>query len=153
MPFNLALLGGGIFASTAYLPALSQPLNSHITLHTLWSRSSSTVQTLSTKATELGHSPRVLSGPDALKEVWEDKDIDAVSLVLPITAQPELILAALKAGKHVLSEKPVGKDVQAGRKLVEEYERVYKPKGLIWRVAESKSSVRVDCDGEGEWEG
>lgn len=146
--FNLALLGGGIFATTSYLPALSQPSNKHINLHTLWSRSESTVETLHTKAKELGHSPQVLFGPEALQKIWDDKSIDAVSFVLPITAQPELILTALKAGKHVISEKPVGKDVQAARALIEEYEKVYKPQGLIWRVAESKSTSRI-CEFRG----
>jgi predicted dehydrogenase len=137
MPLNLALLGSGLFATNAYLPSISEPSNKHIKLHTLWSRSESSVSKLASKATELGHSPRVLHGPEGLQAIWDDKSIEAVSLVLPITAQPELILAALKAGKHVISEKPVGKDVQAARELIEEYERVYKPKGLIWRVAES----------------
>lgn len=73
-----------------------------------------------------------------MEHLLSDKEIDAVMLVLPISKQPELIIKALKAGKHVLSEKPVGKDVETARKLIEEYEKDYKPKGLIWRVAESK---------------
>lgn len=64
-------------------------------------------------------------------------DITAVLVVLPITTQPSVILKALAAGKHVLSEKPVGKDVATGLALIGEYETKYKPKGLIWRVAEN----------------
>jgi hypothetical protein len=139
MSINLAILGSGLFATNAYLPALSKPSNSHVNLHTLWSRSESSVTKLSTKAAELGHSPKLLHGDEGLEAIWADKAIDAVSFVLPITAQPDLIRSAWKAGKHVLSEKPVGKDVEAARELVEEYERDWAPKGLVWRVAESES--------------
>ena len=65
------------------------------------------------------------------------EDLDAVIVVLPITAQPAIILKALAAGKHVLSEKPVAPDVERGRALIREYEAKYKPKGLVWRVAEN----------------
>jgi hypothetical protein len=37
-----------------------------------------------------------------------------------------------------MSEKPVGKDVKTARETIEEYEKTYLPKGLIWRVAESE---------------
>ena len=48
-----------------------------------------------------------------------------------------MIRKALAAGKHVLSEKPVAPDVAQGRALIAEYEATYKPKGLVWRVAEN----------------
>jgi predicted dehydrogenase len=64
-------------------------------------------------------------------------DIDAVIVVLLITIQPKIILKALAAGKHVLSEKPVAADVKSGLELIQEYNTVYKPKGLIWRVGEN----------------
>jgi predicted dehydrogenase len=64
-------------------------------------------------------------------------DITSVIVVLPITRQPEIILKALEAGKHVISEKPVAADVEQGLRLIKEYNSKYKPKGLIWRVAEN----------------
>jgi predicted dehydrogenase len=49
-----------------------------------------------------------------------------------------MVIKCLEAGKHVLSEKPIGKDIKTAKALVEEYEKRFAPKGLIWRVAESK---------------
>ena len=141
MSVNVALLGSGLFATNAYLPALNTDSNKHIAIHTLWSRSESSVAKLASKASELGLSPRSLHGDEGFDTVLNDKDIDAVMLVLPITAQPDLIRKAWKAGKHVLSEKPIAKDVASAKEIVEEYETVWKPKGLIWRVAESEYLV------------
>ena len=64
-------------------------------------------------------------------------DIHAVAIALPITVQPSIIRKCLAAGKHVLSEKPVAPDVAGGIALIEEYNKTYKPKGLVWRVAEN----------------
>lgn len=58
-------------------------------------------------------------------------------IALPISHQPSVVLQCLAAGKHVLSEKPVAPDVKSGIDLIAEYEKSYKPKGLIWRVAEN----------------
>ena len=42
-------------------------------------------------------------------------DISAVIIALPITAQPAVITKALAAGKHVLAEKPIAKDVASAK--------------------------------------
>ncbi|KAK1927078.1 hypothetical protein DB88DRAFT_433551 [Papiliotrema laurentii] len=137
MPFNLALLGSGLFATNSYLPALAKESNKEIHLHTIWSRSEKSVTTLAAKAKELGFTPRVLHGEAGLQTIWADAAIEGVSFVLPITTQPELIITALQHGKHVISEKPVGKDVEAAKQLIARYESEFKPKGLVWRVAEN----------------
>ena len=105
MPINVALLGSGLFATQAYLPAILSNKAS-VTLHTIWSRSSASAEKVLLKANESGLSPRTLHGAEGLDAVLADKEVDAVMLVLPITAQPSLVIKALKAGKHVLSEKP-----------------------------------------------
>lgn len=137
MPINIAVLGSGLFAQNAYLPALTQ--SAEINVHTVWSRSQKSVDALAAKAKELGQSPaQVVFGPENLDKVLDDASIDGVIVVLPITKQPEIVLRALSKGKHVLSEKPMHGTAREGAELVAKYEKEYKPKGLIWRVAESR---------------
>lgn len=47
--------------------------------------------------------------------------IDPIIVILPITKQPEVILKALAAGKHALSERPFAEDVATETGLVREY--------------------------------
>lgn len=64
-------------------------------------------------------------------------DIQAVIIALPILTQPEHIEAALAAGKHVLSEKPIAKDLKRAHQLIE-YSKSNKVKGgATWSVAEN----------------
>jgi predicted dehydrogenase len=64
------------------------------------------------------------------------QDIAGILIALPISVQQSFILKSLAAGKHVLSEKPVGPDVKKGLETINTYNQLYKDKGLIWRVAE-----------------
>jgi predicted dehydrogenase len=143
MPISIALAGSGVFAQASYLPALLAN-TSTIKLHTIWSRSSSSTDKLVSSAQSIGlfksgsTETRVLNGTEGFKALLGDSEVDAIAFVLPITAQPDLIIQALQAGKHVMSEKPVGKDIKTARELIERYEKEFKPKGLIWRVAESE---------------
>lgn len=49
------------------------------------------------------------------------EDIQAVIIALPILSQPEYIEAALAAGKHVLSEKPIAGDLKRAENLIKYY--------------------------------
>ncbi|KZV69597.1 oxidoreductase family protein [Peniophora sp. CONT] len=140
-----AILGAGIFAKTAYLPALAQ-FGAGGGLKAVYSRSESSTRGLASLAQEklgLSAAPAVYyDSPSPPAEASLDallarEDIKAVLVVLPITTQPKIILKALEAGKHVLSEKPVAPDVKAAKALIAAYERTYKHKGIIWRVAEN----------------
>jgi predicted dehydrogenase len=110
-------------------------------LKAVYSRSESSAQKLaSAAATALHVAPDVYHDGDTssnLDALLKRSDITSVILVLPITHQPGVIVKALAAGKHVLSEKPVAKDVAEGVKLLATFESQHKPKGLVWRVAEN----------------
>jgi len=129
---------------SAYLPALER-LKDKYTLVAVYSRSLSSASTLAKPAAELlGVSESTLAlyhdqgGSSAdLDALLNSDSIDAVIITLPITVQPGIVLAALQAGKHVLSEKPVAADVTSGYSLITEYQEKYAPKGLHWRIAEN----------------
>lgn len=55
---------------------------------------------------------------------------------MPFTVQPDLIKAAWTAGKNVISEKPIAKDVATAKELVALWEETYKPQGIQWHIAE-----------------
>jgi predicted dehydrogenase len=65
------------------------------------------------------------------------EDIDAVIVALPITKQPEYIEAALAAGKHVLSEKPIAGDIKRAEQLIQFYKSDKVKGNATWGVAEN----------------
>ena len=64
-------------------------------------------------------------------------DIHAVILALPILSQPEYIEAALAAGKHVLSEKPIAANIKRAEQLIQYYKSDKVKNGATWGVAEN----------------
>lgn len=160
-PINIAILGAGIFVkegenrtwqhyiecslveSSAYIPALAALGDAAPILKAVYSRSEHSARETADVAIDvlrLTSSPKVYHDDDKssdLDVLLARPDIDAVIVALPITLQPSIILKALHAGKHVLSEKPVAADVQAGISLIKTYKERYKQQGLIWRVAEN----------------
>ena len=57
------------------------------------------------------------------KDVLNDSRIDAIAIATPVHTHYELALAALRAGKHVLVEKPLAQTSEQVRRLIEEAER------------------------------
>lgn len=65
------------------------------------------------------------------------EDVHAVILALPIMKQPEYIEAALAAGKHVLSEKPIAENTTRAKQLIQYYKSDKVKGGATWGVAEN----------------
>jgi len=53
------------------------------------------------------------------KEVLADPDIDVVDICVHTVQHPEIAIAALAAGKHVVCEKPMARTSEEGRAMVE----------------------------------
>lgn len=53
-----------------------------------------------------------------MEDLLADPAIDLIDLCVPTLAHPKLAVAALKAGKHVVCEKPLARDVAAAREIV-----------------------------------
>ncbi len=136
---RLALVGCGWFARVAHFAALQRLENQGLLeFAALCSRSE---DSLARAARQLGR-PRIQRSTD-LAELFCDKEIDVVDLVLPIPAMPDAIEAALGAGKHVFSEKPCAPSVEEGLRLLNIHRNLSRPR--IWAVGENwrfKKSVR-----------
>ncbi|KAJ1568950.1 hypothetical protein HK405_011881 [Cladochytrium tenue] len=139
---GVALIGAGIFAREEHLPAIQAcPL---LALKAVYSRSHESAAALAALATKpdckidvFCHSLGV-DGQDAgLSSLLSRPDIAAVVVALPILQQPAVIRAAIAAGKHVLSEKPVAGTVAAARDLLAWYDALPGGTRPFWGVAEN----------------
>ncbi|GAA6040133.1 hypothetical protein JCM8097_002043 [Rhodosporidiobolus ruineniae] len=140
-PTRIALLGAGGFAIKAHLPAIAAA-DDTLFLAAVYSRSLNSVNALieaTKKHHATSHELDVYSedpSTDGLDALLARKDISTVVLALPITSQPAIIEKALRAGKNVVSEKPVAPSLANAKRLIELYEREFRPQGLQWIVAE-----------------
>ena len=126
-PIRLALIGAGVFARDAHLPSLLRHQN-RFEIVALYSRTQATAQAL---AEHIPHPVEIYTQMDAL---LARPDLEAVDILLPITALPNAIGTTLAAGKHLLSEKPIAADVETARALLAQY--AHHPNRL-WMVGEN----------------
>jgi predicted dehydrogenase len=57
------------------------------------------------------------------QNIFKDPEIDAVVIATPVSTHYDLALAALKAGKHVMVEKPMTATTEQALRLIDEAER------------------------------
>jgi predicted dehydrogenase len=57
------------------------------------------------------------------QDIFNDPEIDAVAIATPVSTHYELALSALKAGKHVMVEKPMTATTEQALRLIDEAER------------------------------
>lgn len=126
-PIKIALLGAGIYMDEAHRPAL-QKLNDQFEVVAVYSRTLKNAEKLAAKF------KGEVEATDDLFAVIKRDDVEAVDIALPIMVQPEIIRQGLASGKHVISEKPIGPDVDSGHKLIEIYKQ---HQNLVWMVAEN----------------
>ncbi|MDI9548435.1 MAG: Gfo/Idh/MocA family oxidoreductase [Chloroflexota bacterium] len=128
-PIKIALMGAGTFARDAHLPSLLN-LGPLFEIVAVYSRTAAAAQAL---AARIPYAVETVTGQDAL---LARPDVEAVDIVLPIAALPPAILRSLRAGKHVLSEKPIAPTVVEGEALLEQYGQ-YGATALVWMVGEN----------------
>ncbi|ROW08191.1 hypothetical protein VPNG_06899 [Cytospora leucostoma] len=137
-PVPIAIIGGGIFIKEQHLPAvLATP---YLSLKVIYSRSLKSAKETS-QLLPASHGEVELysedSGPGkSYTDVLARPDIVGVLIALPIINQPEYIKAALEAGKHVFSEKPIGPDVKSAKALIKWYRSIAEENKVTWAVAE-----------------
>ncbi|KAH6640235.1 hypothetical protein F5144DRAFT_589756 [Chaetomium tenue] len=135
---GIALLGAGIFAREEHLPAIEA--TPHLTLKAVYSRSQHSAETLAAASQDPSSVAIYFDNPPvpgkSLTDLLQRADIGAVDVALPILQQPAVVEQALRAGKHVLSEKPVAGDVAGAQALIATYEGLGAGRPL-WGVAEN----------------
>ncbi|PYI08048.1 oxidoreductase family, NAD-binding Rossmann fold protein [Aspergillus sclerotiicarbonarius CBS 121057] len=132
MPIGVALIGAGLFMQDAHLPGIQA--SPDLELKAVYSRS---LKSAAGIAPDLQLARYADDADQGLHHLLERADIRAVIVALPITKQAHYVRTALSAGKHVLSEKPIAKDVAEAVSLIQWYKSEIAPKGITWAVAEN----------------
>ncbi|KAI9816731.1 MAG: hypothetical protein M1826_001729 [Phylliscum demangeonii] len=135
MALGIAIIGSGIFAREEHLPAvLSTP---RLALRAIWSRSLASAKALAQETHDVDLYSKDAGEGRSYDDLLRRTDIHALIIVLPIDVQPQFIKAALIAGKHVLSEKPIAADVAEAQSLQKWYCENIDLKKYTWGVAEN----------------
>ncbi len=141
-------------APAEHLPAIEAAAS--LTLKAVYSRSQASAAALAAASKDPASVDVYYDSPAAAGKSLDDllarADIAAVVVALPILHQPGVVEKALKAGKHVLSEKPVAGDVADGKRLVAWHEALGEARPL-WAVAENwryMESIRYAAQKLGE---
>jgi predicted dehydrogenase len=71
---------------------------------------------------------------DSYDKMLKEADIDAVEIYTSVFSHHEISIASLRAGKHVLVEKPIAITVKAAQKMIEEARRSRKVLGVAENV-------------------
>lgn len=128
---RLGLIGAGIFAREAHMPSLNE-LRHHYDLIAVYSRTNGSARARADQWQADG-----VTRPDVytdLAALLHREDIDAVDIVLPIELIPDVVELALRAGKHVISEKPIASSLIVAQHLMAIHQN-HTPQ--VWMVGEN----------------
>jgi predicted dehydrogenase len=115
-PIRLGIIGSGLAVKYLHWPALKQ-LNDKYRVVVCCDIEPQAAQEVSRMAETELNSPGCRATTD-YREVLAADDVEAVLLSLPIHLTSQFILDAVRAGKHVLSEKPLAANLEQGQDLV-----------------------------------
>ncbi|KAJ5760662.1 hypothetical protein N7520_007818 [Penicillium odoratum] len=135
MAIGVAIIGSGNFAKEQHLPAVKEVQN--LTLKAIYSRSLKSAQDLASTTNSVDLYSEDSDPGHSYTDLLARSDISMVIIALPILVQPEFIRQALLAGKHVLSEKPIAKDVTTARELLSWYQKNIDTNQVFWAVGEN----------------
>ncbi|KAJ8759607.1 hypothetical protein K2173_008788 [Erythroxylum novogranatense] len=135
---KIAIVGGGIFVRTQYIPRLSE-IKNLISLSVIWSRSQETASAAVEIASKHFTGVQCKWGEEGLLQILQDPSILAVAVVLAAQSQVDISLRLLKAGKHVLQEKPAAASITEIESALLSYKSIAAdvPGKPIWAIAEN----------------
>ena len=126
---NVAIIGGGVMAKAHSMAYACMPMF-------FWPAPAIPVRkTIVDINDELAEDAKNKLGFENFSSDWEevinDKDIDVVDICTPNNTHPEMAIAAAKAGKHIICEKPLARNASEAKDM---YEAV-KKSNIIHMVA------------------
>ncbi|GAB2287018.1 hypothetical protein Dimus_021406 [Dionaea muscipula] len=138
-PPQIAIIGAGIFVKTQYIPRLAE-ISHLVAVKSIWSRSQKSAES----AVEVARNafPRIECkwGDEGLDDIIKDDSTIGVAVVLPAQVQVDISIKLLKAGKHVLQEKPAAASIVEAEKAMLAYKSLFGEDShipRIWAVAEN----------------
>ncbi|CAL9200827.1 unnamed protein product [Musa hybrid cultivar] len=137
-PPQIAIIGAGIFVRTQYIPRLRE-IADHLIIKSIWSRTEESAKAAAELAQDFAPNIECKWGDSGLEEIIQDSSITAVAVVLAAQVQVEISLRMLKAGKHVLQEKPAAGTVSEAETAISCYNSFCNnfPHQPVWALAEN----------------
>jgi len=141
MKIKIGIIGCGAIVQRAYLPGFSEPSSSlakramqgHSHNGCANSQVAAIADVNETLATQLATQYGIHKVFADWHQIITEPEIDAVCVATPNFLHAEMVIAALKAGKHVLVEKPMAISWQDVKEMV----RIAKEKNLVLMVNHS----------------
>lgn len=133
-PPHIAILGAGIFVRNTYIPILSE-IADLLVLKAIWSRTEESARGAVEVAKKFFPDVECKWGDEGLDEIIQDSSIIGVAVVLAAQNMVDMSLKLLKAGKHVLQEKPAAASVSELETALSHYKTLNS--APIWAVAEN----------------
>ncbi len=110
---KLGIIGTGLAARDLHLEPL-QELADQFEIVALCNRTRAKAEAFRDL---IGGGPRITTD---YRELLSWPEVEAVDVALPIVLNEPVTIDALRAGKHIILEKPIGHDLEAGRHVVAE---------------------------------
>lgn len=137
-PPQIAIIGAGIFVKTQYIPRLAE-ISDLVVVKAIWSRTEESARGAVEIACKVFPEVQYKWGETGLDEIIKDSSIVAVVVVLAGQTQVDMSLRLLKAGKHVLQEKPAAASTSEAETALSSYNSTFGtlPGQPVWAVAEN----------------
>lgn len=130
-PLSIGLIGAGAIARYAFLPGFAPP-DSELAARALpdWFHNGCPDARVTAIASRTREKAELLAREFGVPRVYDDwralvadSDLDAVCVTTPNDLHGEMTIAACKAGKHVLVEKPMALNMREAQAMVEAAQR------------------------------
>ncbi|XP_024973948.1 uncharacterized protein YMR315W-like isoform X2 [Cynara cardunculus var. scolymus] len=137
-PPQMAIIGAGIFVKSQYIPRLAE-ISELVALKAIWSRTEKSAREATEIARKVFPNVECKWGDDGIDEIIRDPDVVAAAVVLSGQIQVDMSLKLLKAGKHVLQEKPAAASCSEVEAALSSYRFLSNTPSAqpIWAVAEN----------------